>query len=172
MVFKDCGQAVLLQLLYSWSNVYPVLWLCWKLFHPICLYSLQDSAHVSQVTVEDAVMNVRKTTLAIPRCIVFVSIIVWDNWIRNCLNIKAYLLYSQRKQGIHVEKQPFICLCVWDGQVFILFTYIVISMVKIEMKKSHYCAVHLALTQTLLRFYYLEKLLFHALIPQKRNNWM
>lgn len=74
-----------------------------------CLYRLQASVHVSQVTVEDAAMNVRKTTLAIPRCIAFVSIIKWDNWIRNCLNINAYLLYSQ---GIHAEKRHFIYLCV------------------------------------------------------------
>lgn len=130
MVFKDCGQAVLLQSLYSWNNVYPALWVCWTLCNPNCLYRLQASVHVSQVTVEDAAMNVRKTTLAIPRCIAFVSI-KWDNWIRNCLNINAYLLYSQ---GIHVEKRHFIYLCVWDGQVFIFFIYIVISMVKVEVR--------------------------------------
>lgn len=134
MVFKDCGQAVLLQSLYSCNNVYPALWLCWELFSPNCLYSLQASVHVSRVTVEDAVMNVRKTTLATPTCIVFVSIIKWDNWIRNCLNIIAYLLYSQGRQGILVKKQPFICLSVWGGQVFILFIYVVISMVKMEIR--------------------------------------
>lgn len=133
-MFKYCGQAVLLKSLYSWNTVYPALWLCWKLFNPNCLYSLQASVHASQVTVEGAVMNVRKTTLAIPRCIAFVSIIKWDNWIRNCLDINAYLLYSQGRQGIYVEKQPFIYLCVGGGQVFILFIYIVISMVKMEVR--------------------------------------
>lgn len=134
MVSKHCGQAALLQSLSSWNNVYPALWLCWKLFNPNCLYSLQGSVHASQVTAEDAVMNVRKTSLAIPRCIAFVSIIKWDNWIRNCHDINAYLLYSQGRQGTYVEKQPFTCLCVWDGQVFILFIYIVVSMVKMEVR--------------------------------------
>lgn len=135
-----------------------------------CLYRLQASVHVSQVTVEDAVMNVRKTTLAIPRCIAFVSI-KWDNWIRNCLNINAYLLYSQ---GIHAEKRHFIYLCVWDGQVFIFFIYIVISMVKVEVRDEEeplLCSPPCS-NQTLVCFYYLEMHLLHALIPQKRKNWM
>lgn len=42
-----------------------------------CLYSLQASVHVSQVTVEDVVMNVRKIILAIHRHIAFVSITKW-----------------------------------------------------------------------------------------------
>lgn len=157
------------QSLYSWNNVYPTLWLCWKLFNPNCLYSLQVSVHVSQVTVEDAVTNVKKTTLAILRCIAFVSIINWDNW----LDINAYLLYSQGRQGIHVEKQPFICLCVWDGQVFMYLSILVFQWLrwKSKMKNCHYCALHLVPTQTLVCFY-LEMHLFHALIPQKRNNWM
>lgn len=42
-----------------------------------CLYSLQASVHVSLAMVEDVVTNVRKITLAIPRCTAFVSITMW-----------------------------------------------------------------------------------------------